>query len=158
MTQPNFNFISGYESHDEWYQRLRSAYGGFRLNTGPPDEIVAEGKAIAAHELLAAEKEAADNIERPNETETEYFRRLVKRDATVRTELRAQGMKPPRKETHEEWYERRRQWIKDQPNMSVWDYPAWLNEEGRVVALRENLEDELRDIGEMSPLRKTGEY
>ena len=62
------------------------------MNTGPPDEIVlAEGKAIAARELLAAEKEAADNIERPNETETEYFRRLVKRDAIVRTELRAQG-------------------------------------------------------------------
>ncbi|KIM78944.1 hypothetical protein PILCRDRAFT_10863, partial [Piloderma croceum F 1598] len=99
MTQPNFNFISGYESHDDWYQRLQSAYGGFRLNTGPPDETVAEGKAIGARELLAAEKEAADNIERPNETETEYFSRLVKRDATVRTELRAQGMKPPEGDT-----------------------------------------------------------
>lgn len=156
MAENHFQFISGYESHDDWYECTRSTLTQSQY-TNPPDYLVAEGKAIAERERLAAEKEAADNGEAPPETQRDYFRRQVKRDAAVRAEMRARGMEPPIKETHSEWYERRRQWIKDQPNMSVWDYPEWLNEEGRLVALRETLEDELRKTGEMSPLRKSAE-
>lgn len=39
-------------------------------------------------------------------------------------------------------------WIQEQDEMSTMDYPEWINEEGRLVTLRENIEDQLRATGE----------
>lgn len=148
-------FISGYDSHDDWYASIRQMrtlgeLHGFEL----PEWLVAEGKAIAERERLNAEIAATETlVEQREETEEQFYMRMVKRDAAVRAQMRANGMEPPAKETHDKWYEYRRQWIKDQPGMSAWDYPKWIDEEGRLVALREKMEDQLRASGEMSPKR-----
>lgn len=60
------------------------------------------------------------------------------------------------KETYDQWYEWR-EWIKAQPDDSthVQNYPKWLDEGGRSIALREKVEDHLRVSGEMSPKRES---
>lgn len=151
-----YKFISGYESHADWYTGVRQmkSMGAFS-GSEPPEWLIVEGKAIAERERLSAEIAATETpVEQREETEEEFYTRMVKRDAAVRAQMRANGMEPPAKETHDQWYECMRQWIKAQPGMSVWEYPSWIEEEGRLVAVREKIEDELRASGEMSPKRR----
>ena len=149
-----YQFISGYDSYDKWCASIRRliSMGEFRGSVLPVCHVE-EGEALAERERLYAEIVATETPVEREETKEEFYMRMVKRDATVRRLMRANGMEPPTKETHDEWYENRGDWIDNQPGMDEWNYPLWLDEEGRSVALREKLEDQLRDSGEMSPKR-----
>ncbi|KZP04437.1 hypothetical protein FIBSPDRAFT_878517 [Athelia psychrophila] len=149
---PKHNFVSGYVSHDAWYARYAGArQTQQRIGSNPPEWLVDQGKAIAERERLDAAKAAAEaqlHVDRAGESESEFYLRMVQRDAAVRAEMRAGGMKLPPKETHKDWYARVRRWIQEKEGMSTMEYPEWISEEGRLVALRENIEDQLRASGE----------
>ncbi|KZP04438.1 hypothetical protein FIBSPDRAFT_878519 [Athelia psychrophila] len=87
--------------------------------------------------------------DRADESESEFFLRMVQRDAAVRAEMRASGKTLPLKQAYKDWYAlRMRQRIQEQEEMSKMDSPEEITEEGRLVALRETIENQLRASGE----------
>lgn len=142
------NFISGYETHAEWYKNARET---LLASSNPPDWLVDEGKSIKERERLEAALVAADaqlQIDRADETESEFYLRMVKRDAAVRSKMRANKKTPPSKETQELCHARIRLWIQEQDGMTTMDYPEWGIEECRLVSLREAFEMRLWATGE----------
>lgn len=73
------------------------------MGSNPPDWLVDEGEAIAERERLDVVEAAADaqlHIDRADESESEFYLRMVKRDAAVRAKMRANRKTPPSKERH----------------------------------------------------------
>lgn len=108
---------------------------------------VAEGKAIAERERLNAEIAATKTLVQRYST---YVLSSVAQPSEVKCRLMGWSHRRKRRMTCE-W---RRQWTKAQSAMSVWNYPKWIDEEGRSIALGEKMEDGLRASGEMSPVSR----